>query len=215
MSLTKKKILLNVFCTLSVALAALTLYGFKIGRVFTFNLGYFWIFLVLFLLSAALSVSFYFNKNCKKDFLRPNILLLVVILAATCLFSDYITGFSFEKWENKEYLRQFMADDFFDTQAFHKDNEFFLDKYTREQTRELLNTGSQKDRPPEITYEFADSIKTYSADIYYGFKALNGKEYWLVITYMGDENSTKDNYAGMYYFPSGTRYILGKSNNNV
>lgn len=207
----KKKILIiNFLCVICVSLASFTIYGFKISAVYTFNSVFGFIFSALFLIMAAITIYFYKKENGKELLLRPNILLLAVVLAGCFYFCDWVTTFTFDKWADKECLRQFMVDDFYDKLALNADDSV-LSKCTREQAKELLNTGTHKDRPPEITYTFSyENSKYCEADIYYGFKALGGKEYWLVVIYSGDVNKPKNTFSSIDFLESGKDYENGK-----
>lgn len=203
---TKKKIIFNALCALCMLFVCFAIFGFKISSVYTFNLVFGVIASVFFLIFAAAAFTFYKKEKCKDISLRPNIVLLVVVFGVCCSFCDWATTFTFDKWENKECLRQFMVDDFYDKMAYNIDNSE-LSKCTREQAKELLNTGSQKDRVPEITFTFSEAnSKRRSVDIYYGFKTIFGTEYWLVLIYSGEEGAPKENFGGIRFHKPGNHY---------
>lgn len=211
MTETKKKVIFTALGSLMAVCICFCIFGFKISTVFTFNFPIFFFFLMLSVASVIVTFVFYKRKNLKNDAIKPNIFVILIIFSLTAFFCDWATTFTFDKWKNHECLRQFMMDDFHDTQAFEKDNDYFLSKYTRDEAKELLNVGSGKDRIPEITYTFVDdAAENYSADIYFAYKGLNGVDYWLVVNYLGTDPSVQTDTSGIYIYPSGSNIEAGK-----
>lgn len=135
-------------------------------------------FAVLFIFTAVNIFKRYVNDNL----IIPNIPTLVITLVLTVCLCEYLTTFSFERWQDKELLRPFMAAEFIDIQnnrQKHRNNEYRLKKYTDEERKELLITNEYRNKSPEVTVNFSD--KELSSEIYYAYNGVDFKDYWLVL----------------------------------
>lgn len=164
--------------------------------------------IIFFVISIIIYKKFSIKNIYKKTFLIFPITTFIIAFS----ICNYLTTFSFEKWQEKPQLRQFIASDFKRIQAHEIDCEYLMSNYYRVEAKKLLSTPQYTNTEPGIKFTFVDSSEgRFSADIYYGYRGLDGIDYWLVVTYFGTDPNEKTDTAGAEILPEGTDYQCGKT----
>lgn len=199
-----KRTKLTILYSVNIFLLVVTYMFFKMATSVEYNKTLLIISFVPFVMLSVITVKSILNQYINSNLIAPNYIVIVITLVLTLCLCKYLTFFNFERWQEKEYLRQFMAMDLVDVQNNHnkyKNSEYRLNKYTEEERKELLSVDERKDENPEITVEFNDD--SLSAEIYYAYNGIDFKDYWLVLVIRELDNGTGIIERAEIY-PSGT-----------
>lgn len=199
--------------------SAMTAYMF-LGMTATVmnNLPYFIISLVVTIIFFAITVISVLKKYINGDELYYlNIKILAVSLVTAILGSvflyKHLTDFSFEKWQNNESLRPFIVTDLCENQgpSDNKKEEYNLNRYTREEVKELLSINSEKDISDKFIFKFEKPGYTFEgeeyrfiADTYFAYKGIDFKDYWIVVMYVEDLQTGQYRLSRVEVMPEGT-----------
>lgn len=182
MSNSSEKIKFTVLCSADIFLLAVTHMLFKMTTSVESNKTLFFIAAVPCAVSVIFTAVNVLKRYINDNLIMPNIPVLIITLLVAIGLCKYLTAFSFERWQEKENLRPFIAMELIDVQNNRKkygDSEYRLNKYTEAERKELLSVNERKDRNPKITVNFSD--ESLSAEIYYAYNGFDLKDYWLVL----------------------------------
>lgn len=174
--------------------------------IFAVSLFYYWkmsttiedyipIFIAVAIATLSFGALLCFLCQKKPVYVKPSIFILLITMLFTQFFFSYSMAFTFEKWQNKPNLRQFMVAKLCDIQNSEemqreeKYKKYILNSYTRAEARELLSTNSEMDSSDKFSFSFEDydpetSEIKFEADIYYAYNGLDLRDYWLVLMYV-------------------------------
>lgn len=199
--------------------SAMTAYMF-LGMTATVmnNLPYFIISLAVAIIFLVLTVGCVIKEYINGDELYyVNIKILAVSLVISIVGSVFlykrITDFSFEKWQSNESLRPFIVTDLCESQgpSDNKKEEYNLNRYTREEVKELLSINSEKDISDKFIFKFETPGYTFGgeeyrfiADTYFAYNGIDFKDYWIVVMYVEDLQTGQYRLSRVEVMPEGT-----------
>lgn len=215
--MNKYSLRLSVLLIFDVFSAMLTYMLFKMTTTVMNNLPYFIISLVVTIIFFAITVISVLKKYINGDELYYlNIKILAVSLVTAILGSvflyKHLTDFSFEKWQNNESLRPFIVTDLCENQgpSDNKKEEYNLNRYTREEVKELLSINSEKDISDKFIFKFEKPGYTFEgeeyrfiADTYFAYKGIDFKDYWIVVMYVEDLQTGQYRLSRVEVMPEG------------
>lgn len=216
--MNKYSLRLSVLLIFDVFSAMLTYMLFKMTTTVMNNLPYFIISLVVTIIFFAITVISVLKKYINGDELYYlNIKILAVSLVTAILGSvflyKHLTDFSFEKWQNNESLRPFIVTDLCENQGLsdNKKEEYKLNRYTREEVKELLSINSEKDISDKFIFKFEIPGYTFEgeeyrfiADTYFAYQGIDFKDYWIVVMYVEDLQTGQYRLSRVEVMPEGT-----------
>lgn len=220
--MNKYSLRLSVLLIFDVFSAMLTYMLFKMTTTVMNNLPYFIISLVVTIIFFAITVISVLKKYINGDELYYlNIKILAVSLVTAILGSvflyKHLTDFSFEKWQNNESLRPFIVTDLCENQgpSDNKKEEYNLNRYTREEVKELLSINSEKDISDKFIFKFEIPGYTldgeeyrFIADTYFAYRGFDFKDYWIVVMYVEDLQTGQYRLSRVEVMPEGTHTYL-------
>ncbi len=147
--MNKFSLKLIVLLITDVFSAMITYMLFKMSTAVMNNFPFFIINLVVTIIFFAFTFRFVLKGYIYGELYYVNIKILAISCVITLLVSaslyKYLTDFSFEKWQSKKSLRPFMVNDLCEIQnSSYKKEEYNLNRYTREEVKELLSINSKK-----------------------------------------------------------------------
>lgn len=220
--MNKYSLRLSVLLIFDVFSAMLTYMLFKMTTTVMNNLPYFIISLVVTIIFFAITVISVLKKYINGDELYYlNIKILAVSLVTAILGSvflyKHLTDFSFEKWQNNESLRPFIVTDLCENQGLsdNKKEEYNLNRYTREEVKELLSINSEKDISDKFIFNFEKPGYTFEgeeyrfiADTYFAYKGIDFKDYWIVVMYVENVQTGQYRLSRVEVMPEGIHTYL-------
>lgn len=216
--MNKYSLRLSVLLIFDVFSVMLTYMLFKMTTTVMNNLPYFIISLVVTIIFFAITVISVLKKYINGDelyYLNIKILsvsLVTAILGSVFLYK-HLTDFSFEKWQNNESLRPFIVNDLCKLQysSNNKKEEYKLNRYTREEVKELLSINSEKDISDKFIFKFEKPGYTFEgeeyrfiADTYFAYKGIDFKDYWIVVMYVENVQTGQYRLSRVEVMPEGT-----------
>lgn len=216
--MNKISLKLSILLILDVFSAMITYMFFKMSTTVMNNLPYFIISLVVTIIFFALTLKYVLKKYINGDELYyVNIKILAISCVVSILGSvflyKYLTNFSFKKWQRNESLRPFIVTDLCEIQNFsdNKKEEYKLNRYTREEVKDLLSTNSKKDISDKFVFKFEKPGYTigeeeyrFIADTYFAYKGIDSKDYWIVVIYVENLQTGQYRISRVEVMPEGT-----------
>ncbi len=212
----------SILLIFDVFSAMITYMFFKMTTTVMNNLPYFIISLAVTIIFLAITVISVVKKYINGDELYDvNIKILAVSCAIAILGSvflyKHLTDFSFEKWQSNENLRPFIVTDLCELQysSNNKKEEYKLNRYTREEVKELLSINSEKDISDKFIFKFEipgytldEEEYRFIADTYFAYRGFDFKDYWIVVMYVEDLQTGQYRLSRVEVMPEGTHTYL-------